>query len=39
MYQRPGKKPMAYSSMVTEMSLIKSLIYKGKGKARNISKD
>lgn len=25
---------MAYANMVTEMSLIKSLVYKGKGKAR-----
>lgn len=33
-YQRPSRKPMVYSNMVTEMNLIKLFIYKGKGKAR-----
>lgn len=31
---RPGRKPMAYPNLVTEMSLIKLFIYKGQGKAR-----
>lgn len=33
LYQRPSRKPVAYSNMVTKMSLTRSLVYKGKGKA------